>query len=78
MTRGHAYLGGFIDNATTKDEWLNEKITAWTAAVESLSKIATQWPQTAYEGFTFCLKNEWQYVQCIIADVGNPFNHSKE
>ena len=25
MTRGHAYLGGFIGNAATKDEWLNEK-----------------------------------------------------
>ena len=57
MTRGHAYLGGFIGNATTKDEWLNKNISTWTAAVETLSKIATRWPQTAYAGFTFCLQN---------------------
>ena len=73
MTRGHAYLGGFIGNAATKDEWLNEKITTWTAAVETLSKIATRWPQTAYAGFTFCLQNEWQYVQRVVADVGASF-----
>ena len=42
MTRGHAYLGGFIGNATTKDEWLNKKITTWTAADETLSKMSTQ------------------------------------
>ena len=23
-------------------------------------------------GFTFCLKNEWQYLQCVVADTG-PF-----
>ena len=40
MTRGHAYLGGFIGSAATKDEWLNDKITTWTAAVEILSKLA--------------------------------------
>ena len=73
MTRRQAYIGGFIGNVDTKEEWLNKKNSTWTAAVETLSKIATRWPQTAYAGFTFCLKNEWQYVQRVVADVGASF-----
>ena len=59
MTRGHAYLGGFIRSAKAKDEWFDNKITTWTAAVKLLSKLATRWPQSVYAGFTFCLQNEW-------------------
>ena len=59
MTRGHNYPGGFIGSAATKDLWINDKISIWTAAVETLSKIVIKWPQTAYAGFIFCLQNEW-------------------
>ena len=45
----------------------------WTAAVELLSKLATRWPQSVYAGFTFCLQNEWQYVQRVLTDVGTAF-----
>ena len=58
MTRGHNYLGGFIGSAETKELWVGEKISVWTAAVENLSKIALKWPQTAYAGFTLVLQNE--------------------
>ena len=70
MTRGHNYLGGFIGSAETKDLWVGDKISVWTAAVETLSKIALKWPQTAYTGFTFVLQNEWQYVQRVVAGIG--------
>jgi hypothetical protein len=40
--------------------------------VETLSKIAVKYPQTAYAGFTFCLQNEWQYVSRVVADTA-PF-----
>ena len=59
MTRGHKYLGGLIGSAATKDIWIDDKIDIWTAAVETLSRIADKWPQTAYAGFTLCLQNEW-------------------
>ena len=44
----------------------------WVAAVEALAAVAVKHPQTAYAGFTFCLQNEWQYLQRVVADTG-PF-----
>jgi hypothetical protein len=44
----------------------------WVSAVKTLSVVAEHYPQTAYAGFTFCLQNEWQYVQRVVADTG-PF-----
>jgi hypothetical protein len=41
-------------------------------AVETLSTVAERYPQTAYTGFTFCLQNEWQYVQRVVANTA-PF-----
>ena len=74
FTRGHAYLGGFIGSAATKNEWLEDKITTWIAAVKTLSLIAARWPQSVYAEFTFCLQNEWQYVQRVLTDVGRAFD----
>ena len=73
MNQGHNYLGGFIGSAATKDIWIDDKISIWMEAVETLSKIAIKWPQTAYVGFTFCLQNEWQYVQRVVAGIGALF-----
>ena len=73
MTRGHAYLRRFIGSAATRDEWLNDKIATWTAAVETLFKLTARWPQTVYAGYTFCLQNEWQYIQRLITDVRTAF-----
>jgi hypothetical protein len=47
-------------------------VAKWVAAVETLAKVAVKYPQTAYAGFTFCLQNEWQYLQRVVADTG-PF-----
>ena len=73
MNRGHNYLGGFIGSVATKDLWINDKTSIWTAAVETLSKITIKWPQTAYAGFTFFLQNEWQYVQRVVAGIRAQF-----
>jgi hypothetical protein len=37
--------------------------------VKTLSVFAKSYPQTAYTGFTFCLQNEWQYVQHVVANT---------
>ena len=71
-SRGQRYLGGFIRNARKKEEWLGEMVGKWVSAVMTLSVVAERYPQTAYAGFTFCLQNEWQYVQRVVADTG-PF-----
>ncbi len=47
-------------------------VAKWGAAVKTLALVAVKYPQTAYAGFTFCLQNEWQYLQRVVADTG-PF-----
>jgi hypothetical protein len=71
-SRGQRYLGGFIGSAKTKEKWLVDLVVKWVGAVETLSTVAERYPQTAYTGFTFCLQNEWQYVQGVVADTA-PF-----
>ena len=74
-TRGGSgtwYLGGFTGSTRKKEEWLGEMVGKWVSAVKTLSVVAERYPQTAYAGFTFCLQNEWQYVQHVVANMG-PF-----
>ncbi len=41
-------------------------------AVKVLSTVAVRYPQMAYASLTFCLQNEWQYVQRVVLDTA-PF-----
>jgi hypothetical protein len=68
-SRGQRHLGGFIGSALTKEKWLADLVVKWVGAVETLSTAAAWYPQTAYTGFTFCLQNEWQYVQQVVANT---------
>jgi hypothetical protein len=76
-SRGQRYLGGFIGSAKMKEKWLADLVVKWVGAVETLSTVAERYSQTAYAGFTFCLQNEWQYVQRVIADTAPFFSPLK-
>jgi hypothetical protein len=67
------YLGDFIGSNAGKMDWLGSMVTTWVAAVETLALLAGNYPQAAYAGFTFCLQNEWQYVQCVMSDTAPHF-----
>jgi hypothetical protein len=71
-SRGQRYLGGFIGSAEKKEEWLVGMVDKWAAVVVTLSTVAERYPQTAFAGFTFCMQNEWQYVQRVVTDT-DPF-----
>jgi hypothetical protein len=73
FSQGERYLGGFIGSMAKKELRLRDMVAKWTAAVETLALVAEKFPQTAYAGFTFCLQNEWQYLQCMVADMGSFF-----
>ncbi len=70
--RGQRYLGSFIGSAQKKEEWLGGMVGKWVSALKMLSVVAVCYPQTAYAGFTFCVQNEWQYVQRVVANTA-PF-----
>jgi hypothetical protein len=46
--------------------------------VVTLGTVAERYPQTAYAGFTFCMQNEWQYVQQVVADTAPFFSPLEE
>ncbi len=70
---GQRYLGGFIGSNARKVDWLGSMVTTWVATVETLASVAGNYPQAAYAGFTFCLQNEWQYVQRVTSDTAPHF-----
>jgi hypothetical protein len=49
-------------------------VTTCVAAVETLALLVGNYPQAAYAGFTFCLQNEWQYVQREMSDTAPHFS----
>ncbi len=71
-SRGQRYLGGIIGSTQRKEEWLGELVSKWVSAVKILSVFAERYSLTAYTGFPFCLQNEWQYVQHVVANTA-PF-----
>jgi hypothetical protein len=66
-------LGGFIGSNASKVDWFGGMVTTWVAAVETLASVAGNYPQAAYAGFTFCLQNEWQYMQRVTSDTATHF-----
>jgi hypothetical protein len=54
-------------------DWLGSMVTTLVAGVETLALLASNYPQTAYAGFTFCLQNECQYVQRVTSDTAPHF-----
>ncbi len=48
-------------------------VTTWVAAVEMLALLAGNYLHAAYARFTFCLQNEWQYVQRMTSDMAPHF-----
>ncbi len=73
-SRGQHYLGGFIGRANKKKMWLAELVENWVMA----GFVAEQYPKMAYDGFTFCLQNKWQYVQQVVADTAPFFTPLKD
>ncbi len=69
---GQQYLGGFIGSAQQKEEWLGEPVSKWVSVVKTLSVFEEHYPQTTFAQFTFCLQNEWQYIQRVVANTA-PF-----
>jgi hypothetical protein len=77
-SRGQRYIGGFIGSAEKKEEWLDGMVEKWAAAVVTLIPVAERYPQTVYAGFIFCIQNEWQYVQQVVADTAPFFSPLEE
>ena len=60
---GHRYLGGFVGDDATQAEWVEGKVDGWVYGVRQLTRVARQYPQSAYAGLRSSLQAEWMYLQ---------------
>jgi hypothetical protein len=70
---GHRYLGGFLGDASLRQDWIRPQVEKWKEGVRVLAKIAKRFPQTAYAGLSQSLQSEWQYLQRIAPNCSNDF-----
>jgi hypothetical protein len=64
--RGKRYVGGFVGSEARLERWLNPKVQKWVAGIETLARIASRFPQTAYAGLVSSLQAEWQYISRVV------------
>ena len=53
-----AYLGSHIGSHCLKTTWLEEKVTTWTVAIETLTAVAKHYPQLVQATVTLSLQGE--------------------
>ena len=59
---GTTYLGSAIGNKNFTDQFIKDKIAAWTDEVLHLAAIATTEPHAAYAVLTHGLSSKWTYT----------------
>ena len=70
---GSRYLGGYLGSSESREQWLQPQLDAWAGGVRRLAMVAERYPHTAYSGLAHSLQGEWQYLQRMVAGVGEKF-----
>jgi hypothetical protein len=70
---GNRYLGGFIGEKEAQDAWIQSETEGWAEAVEKVSLVAKNFPQSAYAALQKSLQQRWQFVQRVTKDIGGNF-----
>ena len=73
ISDGHRYLGGFIGSLSSRDTWLQSRLSDWIFGIRALSEVATKYPQTAYAGLQKSLQQEWTFLQRVLPEIGPHF-----
>ena len=47
---GSRYLGGFIGEQETEEQWIKAKVEGWAESVRTLAGVARKHPQSTYAG----------------------------
>lgn len=63
---GKRHLGAVVGSKDYKDQYCNEKVSAWRREIETLSEIATSQPHAAYVAFTKGYRSKFTYFMRTI------------
>ena len=62
IVTGSRYLGGFVGEQETENQWVRTKVERWEESVSNLAGVARKHPQSAYAGLQKSLQQEWAFV----------------
>ena len=78
VVTGSRYLGGFIGEQETEEQWIKAKVEGWAESVKTLAGVARKHPQSAYAGLQKSLQQEWAFVQRVTPVISNAFGPVEE
>ena len=68
-TEGRRLLGAPLGTSKFKDEYLNEKVSAWTRQIVQLAAIARTQPHAAFSAFTHALLGRLTFLARVTSDL---------
>ena len=68
-TEGRRLLGAPVGTSKFKDEYLNEKVSAWTRQIVQLAAIAQTQPHAAFSAFTHALLSRLTFLARVTSDL---------
>ena len=70
---GGRYLGGYIGDDDSKQDWLKECMLTWEKNIGTISKTAGKYTHESYAMMERTIQSEWIFMQCVSWDMGNAF-----
>ena len=70
-SQGKRYLGAALGTASFVEAYVGLQVDKWVLEIERLASIASSQPHAAYTAFTHGLAASWNYVSCIILNIGD-------
>ena len=70
---GKRHLGAAIGSREYTEQYVGDKVKAWTQELLQLAEIATSQPHVAYAAFVHGLSSRWTYLSRTIPEVSDLF-----
>ena len=73
VVTGQHFLGGFIGDQESTEEFVRQKVQMWMRRMDKLTKAAESQPQAAHAALTKPLQFEWAYLQSVVPNCTDAF-----
>ena len=70
---GAHYLGGFIGDNESNQDWLRECTLTWEKNINTIRKTAVKYLQESYATVVHEIQSEWIFLQHVTWDTGDAF-----
>ncbi len=74
VVTGGRFLGGFIGDDKSVDDYVRKKIDGWVKCVEKMAGVAAHQPQAAYTAMIKSLQSEWSFLQRVVPECKKSFS----